>query len=230
MSDYIWKLYDRKETDLISHLCRIRAIDPKALEPDFTEHLHNPNLLPDMAIARALLREAVEKKWSVTIFGDYDADGTPAAAVLAMTCERLGLTHQVILPTRKTGYGINMETIEGIKDSCQLLITVDTGITAIEEVALAKKYAIKVIIIDHHLPKSIIPNADAVIDPFVPSSKYPFKYLCGCALAYKLVVALQEDFPQQITVGFSKWLLDLVAISTVADMMPIVGENRVLVH
>lgn len=225
-----WRLHDRKNKQLIEHLCSIRGFDSKYLAPDYEEHLHDPNLLPDMDKARSLVRKAKEDSWSVVIFGDYDADGSTASAVLSILMERLGIKHRVILPTRQSGYGLNKEVIESFAGEVNLLITVDTGITAVEEIKLAKKLGIKVIVIDHHLPKKTLPPADAVVDPFVPASQYPFPYLCGCALAYKLVVALSDDFPNELTPAFSKWLLDLVAVATVADMMPLKGENRVLVY
>ena len=230
MIDNRWFLYDREDDNLLNHLCAIRGLDPKQLEPDFSKDLHNPDLLPDMQKAVSLIKQARKNNWLVTIFGDYDADGTPAAALLSTVFDRLKIKHQVVLPTRKTGYGLNVKTIKTMAQKAQLLITVDTGITAVEEITLAKDLGLKVIVIDHHLPGKTLPPADALVDPFVSGSTYPFNGLCGCALAYKLTVALSREFPQQLTEGFCKWLLDLVAISTVADMMPLINENRALVH
>ncbi len=229
-----WRVLGRTKSNLIEHLCELRGLTPNNLEPDFSTQLHDPLLLPDMKIAVDLVKDAVAKKWPVVIFGDYDADGTPAAALLSMVMDRLGVRHQVILPTRTEGYGLSLDVVENLPAETKLLITVDTGITNIDEITLAKKKGLKVIVLDHHLPKSKgdggLPPADAVVDPFVPGSAYPFPYLCGCALAYKLTEALSVHFPAALNESFKKWLLDLVAISTVADMMPITGENRVLVH
>lgn len=225
---------ERLADDLIDHLCAVRGLDRTTLEPNFLTQLHDPYLLPDMEAAVTLVGQAANEKWPVVIFGDYDADGTPAAALLSMVMERLGIEHEVILPTRSEGYGLSIATIESLPARMKLLITVDTGITNIEEIALAKKNGLRVIVLDHHLPKSDadggLPPADAIVDPFVPGNKYPFPNLCGCALAYKLTEALSRDFPHQLNESFKKWLLDLVAISTVADMMVMKGENRVLVH
>jgi len=225
-----WRIYHRCNQSLLDHLCQIRGISIAEISPNFEQHLHDPNLLPDIDSAKKIITTAKQKNWVVAIFGDYDADGTPAVALLSDTFKRLGIEHQTFLPTRTTGYGLSQNFIEEIAGHFQLLITVDTGINSVAEIDLAKVKGIQVIVIDHHLPGSVLPPADAVIDPFVVGSKYPFPYLCGCALAYKVVCSLQEIFPQQITEGYLKWLLDLVAISTVADMMPLVGENRALVH
>lgn len=182
-----------------------------------------------MEKACQLIRDADKKRWHVTVFGDYDADGTPASAVLSLMLTKLGIRHDVVLPTRASGYGLRTDHIQAIAKASQLLITVDTGISSYEEVRLAKELGLRVIILDHHLPPETLPPADAVVDPHRTDSQYPFAHLCGCALAYKLVVALGKHFPV-LSEGFSKWLLDLVAVSTVADMMPLVGENRALVH
>ena len=227
----IWKVYKRDQRkSLLEHLCQIRKIVPEELAMDFTAHLHNPNLLPQMNKARSVMVEAVKENWPVAIFGDYDADGTPAAALLAGVCQRLGLSYIVYLPTRQTGYGLGESFIEPIAKQAKLLITVDTGITAVESINKLNELGVNTIILDHHLPpEGELPPAEAIIDPYLPNSKYPFPHICGCTLAYKLAVALQEDFPDLLTEGFLKWQLDLVAISTVADMMEMRGENRPLV-
>ncbi len=225
-----WTVAERQSDDLLEHLCLLRGFNSKNLEPNYETQLHDPYLLPDMKKAVDLIKQAKKEKWPTIIFGDYDADGTPASVVLSTICKRLEIPFEVVLPTRSEGYGLTKEAIEKLPTNTKLLITVDTGVTAVNEIKLAKEKDIKVIVLDHHLPKDKLPIADALVDPFVPGSKYPFNGLCGCALAYKLAVALAKEFPAEITEAFQKWLLDLVAISTVADMMPIVDENRTLVH
>lgn len=225
-----WQLIDRGDRELLEHLCDIRGFAKAEIVPDFTKHLHDPNLLPDMAKARELICQAAKKRSLVVIFGDYDADGTPASALLSHVLTRLEIPHRVILPKRQEGYGLRIETIESLPSETKLLITVDTGITNVAEIARAKKRGIKVIILDHHLPGPKLPAADAIVDPFIPDSTYPFTGLCGCAIAYKLTEALAQDFPAKLNEAFRKWLLDLVAISTVADMMSLRDENRALVH
>lgn len=225
-----WQVQPRQSDDLLEHLCRLRSFDHTQLEPNYEDQLHDPFLLPDMKIACELIERAVAEKQTVTIFGDYDADGTPASALLSIVFNQLGVKNSVLLPTRETGYGLRREDILAIAKTSQLLVTVDTGITSVEEITAAKELGLKVIVLDHHLPKETLPPADAVVDPFVENSKYPFPNLCGCALAFKLSEALATIFPNLLTPSFRKWLLDLVAVSTVADMMIMRGENRVLVH
>lgn len=226
----IWSAYRRGDEPLLEHLMRIRGLTKSELEPQYQKHLHDPFLLPDMERACKLLVAAQKAGERVVVFGDYDADGTPAAAVLYEVFERIGLKCEVILPKREIGYGLRPEYINDISSKASLLLTVDTGITAVDEISLAKKRGLKVIVLDHHLPGLKLPAADALVDPFVAGSRYPFPQLCACALAYKLAVALGKFYPDQLGEKVTKWLLDLVAISTVADMMPIIGENRALVH
>ncbi len=230
MSTTTWRVHTRQHDDLIKHLCAIRGLTEADLSLNFNS-LHDPNLLPGMKAARSVIKKVVKEKWPVTIFGDYDADGTPASAVLATVMERLGLQYKVVIPTRADGYGLKIKNVEEAASAgSKLLITVDTGVAAVEEITLAKKLGLAVIVLDHHLPKEELPPADALVDPYIPTSTYPFNYLCGCALAYKFAEALAADFPAELSEGFRKWLLDLVAISTVADMMVMRGENRILVH
>jgi len=224
-----WLVRKRLHDDLLEHLCLLRGFQSSALTPDYSTHLHDPNLLPDMKIARELLARAAKERWPIAIFGDYDADGTPASALLSLAFKKLNLPHQVVLPTRQSGYGLKLDQVESIAQHAKLLITVDTGISSVEEIRKAKELGLHVIILDHHIPPASLPPADAVVDPHRTDSQYPFPHLCGCALAFKFVTALGQDFPE-LTDGFCKWLLDLVAVSTIADMMPLVGENRALVH
>lgn len=224
-----WRVFEPTADSLLEHLCIIRHLPFAHLEPNYTTDLHDPFLLPDMKEAVAIIKIAQKKGQKVTIFGDYDADGTPAAALLSLTFDRIRLDHEVILPDRQSGYGLKAEIVAEAAKNSQVLITVDNGTAAVTEISEAKAKGLTVIVIDHHLPGEIIPPADAIINPYLSTAKYPFLPLCGCALAYKFVTALATEFPD-LTESFQKWLLDLVAISTVADMMPIVGENRALVH
>ncbi len=224
-----WRVFEPTADSLLEHLCILRRLPFSQLEPNYVTDLHDPFLLPDMKEAVALIKTAQQKGQTVTIFGDYDADGTPAAALLSLAFDRINLKHEVVLPDRQSGYGLKSATVTEAAKNSQVLITVDNGTAAVAEISEAKAKGLAVIVIDHHLPGEIIPPADAVINPYLSTAKYPFLPLCGCALAYKFVTALATEFPS-LTESFQKWLLDLVAISTVADMMPIVGENRALVH
>ncbi|MBI4948483.1 single-stranded-DNA-specific exonuclease RecJ [Candidatus Berkelbacteria bacterium] len=221
-----WSAYKRSDDDLLTHLLKVRKIETEWLDPSYDKHLHDPFLLPDMEKACKLVAK-LKLGDKIAVFGDYDADGTPAAALLYELLTQLGFLVQVLLPTRQEGYGLNSQTIKKIDSGTKLLITVDTGITANQEI---NEFKMPVIIIDHHLPKETLPKAGAIIDPFLKNSKYPYKYLCACALAYKFALALTKYFPNKISSDQTKWFLDLVAISTVSDMVPITGENRVLVY
>src|SRR5579872_4098308 len=177
-----WQIEERLDENLFLHLCKLRGFDPDSIRPNFIDQLHDPFLLPDMGNAVNLIAQAKKENWLVVIFGDYDADGTPASALLSLTLDRLEIPHKTIIPNRAEGYGLHLETINNLSNETKLLITVDTGVTAVEEIKLAKSKEIKTIVLDHHLPKEVLPEADALVDPYTPNSKYPFKGLCGCAL------------------------------------------------
>jgi len=223
-----WQVYKRGE-NLLEHLLALRQIDPDKILPSYEDDLHSPWLLPDMEKAAELIAEAIKSRWPIAVVGDYDVDGTLASALLDETFRYLGGSCQVFLPKRSDGYGLSEKIVRQAAAGSKLLITVDNGITAVDEVALANSLGLKVIVIDHHLPGAQLPPAEAIVCPYLPDSIYPFKHLCGCALAYKTIVALEKYFPS-IDEGYKKWLLDLVAIATVSDVMPLTGENRTLVH
>lgn len=204
------------------------------LLPDYGENLYNPFLFKDMEKAAKRILQAVEKKEKITVYGDYDADGVTASAILVETFRSLGAAVEVYIPYRETeGYGLNLAAAEElIKQKTQLLITVDCGISNMAEVAALKKGGVDVIITDHHHPPEILPEPFAILNPHLEAD-YPFKGLAGCGVAYKVVQAItlrQKDYQvNQLVEGFEKWLLDLVAIGTIADMQPVLSENRVLV-
>jgi single-stranded-DNA-specific exonuclease len=193
------------------------------LDPSL-ENLHDPFLLPDMEKAVSRIREAVRKNETVFIHGDYDADGITSTSLLVSILTGLGLRTLYHIPDRITeGYGFSEKGIELARVcGASLIITVDCGISSMEEVDKARSFGIDVIITDHHVPPDELPDALAVIDPHRPDSDYPFKYLAGVGVAFKLVQALVkwEDYED---------LLDLVAIGTVADSVPLIDENRIIV-
>ena len=223
----VWRLAPRQDPQLLTHLINLRRWSSSKLRPDFSRDLHPASQLPQIELAKEIFSRAVANNWPITIYGDYDADGTPGAAILALVMRRLNLPHQVILPTRQSGYGLHASIVKELP-APSLLITVDTGVTALEPIRLAKERGIETIVLDHHLPQDELPAA-AIVDPHLKESTYPFKHLCGAALAYKFVEALAPDFPQ-LDEGWRKWLVELVAIATVADMVPLIGENRAIVH
>lgn len=214
---------------LLDQLCKLRGWKRDMLGFDYSKDFYDPYLLPAMPEAVNLIIEAKKSNWPVTVFGDYDADGTTGAAILSIVLKRLGIRHSVLLPVRDEGYGLTTVAMGKVPEETRLLIMVDNGIKSVKEVEALKKRGIFTIILDHHLPGETLPMADALVDPHLPTSRYPFSSLCGGALAYKLAVALSREFPE-LNEAFLKWLLDLVAIATVADVMPLIGENRALVH
>jgi len=204
------------------------------LLPDYSQDLHDPFLFRDMKKAVDRIFQAVENKQKVIICGDYDADGITSTAVLWIICKKLGLEDATTyIPDRLNGsYGLTGKMIEDfIKREIDLIITCDCGITSVDEVELAKQSGIEVIITDHHRSTEKIPKAVAVINPNSRGEKYPFKHLAGVGVAFKMIQALLSDSRCRLEnkEAAEKWLLDLVALGTVADCMPLLGENRTLV-
>ena len=197
--------------------------------PDYLDDIYDPFLLKGMKKAVGRIVKAIEKKEKIFVYGDFDADGVCSSAILFLTFKKLKAKKpEIYIPDRnKEGHGLNENAINFLsKKGAKLIITVDCGCVDFKEVDLAKSLGIDVIITDHHLLRDKLPNAFALIDPFQKGDKYPFKKLAGAGVAYKLACALLKSFKNG---SFEKWLLDLVAIATVADMMPIIGENRALV-
>ncbi len=211
-----------------------RLVTDKLVTLDYNTGVHDPFLLKDMDKAVKRILKAIKKEEKILIFGDYDADGVPATALLSTVLEWIGHTNfSIYIPDRHNeAFGLSNEAIKKFADDqVKLLITVDCGITDEEEVKLANDLGIDVIITDHHLAPEILPPALAVVDPKRLDCNYPYKNLCGTGVAFKLAQALlkQGQF-ESINNGREKWLLDLVAIATIADMVPITGENQVLAH
>jgi len=202
------------------------------LSPEYDQDLLDPFLFPDMEKAVQRIYLAVENNEKIAIHGDYDADGITASVLVANVLKQMKADFEVYIPHRdKEGYGLNQKTVKYFaKKKVKLIITVDCAISNTEEVELAKKNGIDVIITDHHDQPLELPQPLAVIDPKVDQCNYPFKFLAGVGVAFKLAQAIVKKDQQNIfPEGFEKWLLDLVAIGTVADMMPLLAENRILV-
>ncbi len=220
-------------TEILEKLLRERGVDSggekEFLNPKY-ESLHDPLLLPDMGLARDRVIEAINKNEHIFIFSDYDADGIPGAVVLSDFFKRIKYENvSFYIPHRHDeGFGLSTDAIDvAVSKKTKLLITVDCGTADIKEVAYANKKKIDVIITDHH-ESNDLPKAYAIVNPKIKDSKYPFKELCGASLAYKLVQAiyLKEKFGTKE--GMEKWSLDMVAIATLSDMVPLVEENRIL--
>ena len=203
------------------------------VQPDYDEHLHDPFLLTDMAKAVKRIIEAINNQQLIMIFGDYDADGVPAAAILAEFLKKIGYNYyDVYIPHRHNEqYGLSLKLIEKFeKQKINLIITVDCGISNMAEITRANELGIDVIVTDHHLPPAKLPPALAIINPKRLDDDYPYKFLAGAGVAFKLVQGLvKSGHFMMIEPGWEKNLLDLVAIATVADMVPITGENKTLV-
>lgn len=209
------------------------AVD-QFLSPDYQKDTHDPFLFRDMQKAVDRILRAKEQNENVVIYGDYDADGVSGSALLYEMLGKLGLKAHVHLPHReKEGYGLNMAAAEEfVKKGFQLVITCDCGISNVDEVALLEHAGVNVIITDHHSQPPVIPSAFAILNPHIIEETYPYKDLVGTGVAYKLAQGLFRAMRKQrndVKEGEEKWLLDLVAIATIADFGPLIGENRTLV-
>ena len=193
------------------------------------EYLHDPFLMDGMETATHRLIKALTENELITIYGDYDVDGTCATSVLYLFLKALDANVGFYIPKRLTeGYGISKQGIDQVKErGTSLLISVDCGITAIEEIDYANQLGMDVIICDHHKPKEEIPNALAVLDPLKPNCNYPFKYLCGAGVAFKLAQGLAERIGKRY---MPLEYLDLVALASAADIVSLTDENRVIVN
>lgn len=222
---------------LLSQRGILSAQDAHAfLNPSYTDHLHDPFLLHDMkkAVKRILL--AISEQQRIVIYSDYDCDGIPGAVVLHDFFKAIGFENfQNYIPHRHyEGFGFNSDAAEKLAfEKAELIITIDCGTTDFEAVRVAQERGVDVIITDHHEPKADLPVAYAIINPKVGSS-YPFDGLCGSGVVYKLVLALIQKGKEmgvfELKDGFEKWWLDMVGLATIADMVPLVGENRALAH
>ncbi len=223
----------RDFSPLLRQLLYNRGIETSSEAESFltyqTNFSANPLLLKDMPEAVRLIHEALQDGSMVAIYGDYDVDGVTASALLYEFFRSLGLTPRVYIPNRfDEGYGLNLDAMQQLAgEGIGLLITVDCGIRSVDEVREARARGMKVIVSDHHLPGSVLPPADAIINPRQPGDPYPYKHLAGVGLAYKIASAYLATYP---TAGLDAdhWL-DLVAAGTVADLADLTGENRALV-
>lgn len=199
----------------------------KYFRPDL-DALYDPYLMDGMDEASKRVIEAITNNQKVCVFGDYDVDGTCSAALMYLFLKELGGSVEVYIPKRLTeGYGLSKDSIDKLSErNVKLMISVDCGITAVEEIRYAKELGIDTIICDHHQPKEKIPDAVAVLDPLKPGDEYPFKYLSGAGVAFKLARAVADRFGHR-EMGLK--YLDLVALAGAADIVALTDENRILV-
>ncbi len=193
------------------------------LQPNL-EDLADPFLFQDMEKTVARIEEAIQNGEAILVYGDYDADGMTSASIMKEVLEEMGAEVEVYLPNRFTdGYGPNKSVYKYFieNQNISLIITVDNGVAGHEALEYANEVGVDVIVTDHHALPEILPPAYAIIHPELPGDAYPFHHLAGVGVAFKLACALVGDVVQDFS--------DLVAIGTIADMVPLVGENRILV-
>lgn len=216
---------------LLSRVLAARGIHtPEAARHllDGRDELSDPFLIKDMDKAVSRIQRAVEEGEPIVIFGDYDVDGVSATAILFECLSNQGAQVRCKLPSRDGGgYGLNKEILKGLADKgYTLVVTVDNGIAAVEEADYARELGIDLVITDHHLPGEKLPDAVAVVDPNRADDESPFKFLCGAGVAFKLCAALEGCDPAELLDMFG----ELAALGTIADVMPLTGENRTLVR
>ena len=206
----------------------------KFLNPSYDAHLHDPFLMIDMEKAARRLRAAILSGEKIAVWSDYDCDGIPGGVLMHDFLKKAGANFENYIPHRhEEGYGMNDGGIEKLaQGGVTLVVTVDSGITDIEPISRAKALGMEVIVTDHHLPGNKLPDAFAILNPNARADEvYPFKSLCGSGVAWKFacaVLAIAPELREKVPEGWEKWLLDMVGLATIADMVPLVDENRIL--
>ncbi|MEK7653144.1 MAG: single-stranded-DNA-specific exonuclease RecJ [Patescibacteria group bacterium] len=211
-----------------------KAIDD-FLNPNYDCQILDPFLFSEMEKAVERFLSAIARKEKIMVYGDYDADGVCATAVMFETLKSLGQDAEIYIPFRESeGYGLNTKVVQQIiEQGFNLVVTVDCGVSNVQEIKTLKEAGIDVVVLDHHQEPIELPPALAIINPSLKDSGYPFKNLSGAGVAFKFVQAVmsvgeRQNFPLKLPAGFDKWLLDLVAISTIGDIVSLLGENRIL--
>lgn len=225
-------------SELLDILLQKRGITPEQKEiffnPGYQRDLHDPFLMKDMEKACVRLFEAIENKEKIVIYADYDCDGIPGAVILNDLFKEINYkNYKVYIPQRNSeGYGLNLDAIKQFAESnIKLLITIDLGITAIDEVIQANMNGVDVIITDHHLlAQAGLPKAYAILNPKVDN--YPEKMLCGAGVVFKFVQGFLKKYGEyyKIKPGAEKWMLDMAGLATLSDMVPLLGENRAIAY
>lgn len=221
-----WDIQYKEEFNLPvwERILKVRSLSEQEL---VDQKYHDPMLMKDMDKAVSLLDEAIKAGKRILIWGDYDADGIMSTSVLYLALKELGADVDYHIPLRENGYGINIRGVKPFLIYYDVFLTCDNGIAANEAVDFLKKEGKTVIITDHHEPQESIPNADAIVNPMQEDCAYPFEKLAGCAVAWKTAQAIERY--RTGSSSFTDDLKEFAAIGTVVDMMPLKGENRVLV-
>ena len=204
------------------------AVAHAFLNPSLDD-LHAPEGLPDFAAARDAILGARERKEPIYVHGDYDVDGVTSAAILYRFLKAIGCDVHVHVPHRmKEGYGIHMSAVEEAKArGSKLFLTCDCGISALDQIAAAREAGMAVVVTDHHTVGHALPDAHAIVNPHREDSAYEFAELSGAGVAFKLCAGLTKALGHSLA-GFYRGFLDLAALGTIADVMPLVGENRII--
>lgn len=217
----------------LAMLMNIRGLDDAAHLREFLgegEPLSDPFLLKDMDKAAARITRAVDNMEKIAVYGDYDADGVTSTAMLYSYLETRGADVIFYIPQREgEGYGMNMGAVEYLEEQgVSLIVTVDNGISSVQEVARANELGIDVVVTDHHRPQEILPDAVAVVDAYRPDDTSPYKHFSGVGIAFKLLMALEDGAGdvEDLLEAYS----DLAAIGTIGDIVPLTGENRTLIR
>lgn len=217
----------------LAMLMNIRGLDDAAHLREFLgegEPLSDPFLLKDMDKAAARITRAVDNMEKIAVYGDYDADGVTSTAMLYSYLETRGADVIFYIPQREgEGYGMNIGAVEYLKEQgVSLIVTVDNGISSVQEVARANELGIDVVVTDHHRPQAILPDAVAVVDAYRPDDTSPYKHFSGVGIAFKLLMALEDGAGdvEDLLEAYS----DLAAIGTIGDIVPLTGENRTLIR
>ncbi|WP_159881191.1 single-stranded-DNA-specific exonuclease RecJ [Paenibacillus puerhi] len=211
----------------LSRLLAVRGLTDIGHAAEFlqggTDQAHDPFLLDGMEQAVERIRRAIEAGEKIRIYGDYDADGVSSTSLMVSLFKQLACSFDYYIPHRvQEGYGLHTGAIDAAKEQgVSLIVTVDTGISAVEQIAYASSLGIDIVVTDHHEPPELLPQAYALVNPKKPDCPYPFKHLAGVGVAFKLAHALLGRWPEE--------LLEYVAIGTIADLMHLSGENRIMV-
>ncbi|MBN2480713.1 MAG: single-stranded-DNA-specific exonuclease RecJ [Bacteroidales bacterium] len=242
-----WKIKENGFNDTVKQLADDLSVNPvissllvqrgiqnyeqaKAFFRPDLEQLHDPFLMKDMDKAVTRLMQALQKEQKILVYGDYDVDGTTSVAMVYTFLKKQHKYIDYYIPERYAeGYGVSQKGIEyAIEHGISLIIALDCGIKALEKVAFAKNHDIDFIICDHHTPGDVLPDAVAVLDPERPDSGYPFRYLSGCGVAFKMLQAFarMNHIPSDEITDF----LDLLAVSIASDIVPMIDENRILTY
>ncbi len=223
--------------DLQNLLLKQRGLTENKIEaffrPKYERDVPDPNSLTDIPAAVERIYTAVKAGEKIIVYGDYDADGVSSTAILVTTLRLIGANVSPYLPHRvDDGYGLSGTVLTGLMPELDLLITVDCGISNVSEIATLKNEGIDTIIVDHHEPPAQLPAAVAIVHPRHPQGSYSEPWLCGAGVAWKVAQALLRDkrSPHQADPDIEKWLLDLAILGTIADVVPLLGENRVIVQ